>query len=120
MAHSNDIRTHRPIMQTWLKPREKIFSTAKTIFLSRSSHSHLTAKMKNRRGQYTPSGSHIKEDQGLASSIKLRGVSVARRKRVNPPDVTTSLRRASPAWVPRAVPTSWLSEAGVHTVVEKP
>jgi hypothetical protein len=57
---------------------------------------------------------------GRASRIMLNGVSVARRIRVNSPLARTSLRRRSPACAPRARPTSWLSEAGVHTIVEKP
>ena len=55
---------------------------------------------------------------GRASKTKLNGVSVARRKRVNPPAVTTSRKRASPAWLPKASPTSCDSEAGVQTCVE--
>jgi hypothetical protein len=57
---------------------------------------------------------------GLASSTRLNGVSVARRKRVNPPSVITSRSRDSPAWAPSARPTSWSREAGVHTSVEAP
>ena len=34
--------------------------------------------------------------------------------------VTTSRIRASPAWAPSARPTSWDSDAGVHSSVEKP
>jgi hypothetical protein len=30
----------------------------------------------------------------------------------------TSVSRSSPAWAPRASPTSWLSDAGVQTIVE--
>ena len=44
--------------------------------------------------------------QGRASRTRLNGVAVARRKRVNPPAITTSRSRASPAWAPRANPTS--------------
>src|SRR5437870_11971083 len=43
---------------------------------------------------------------GRASRIRLNGVSVARRNRVNPPCVTTSRKRDSPAWAPRPSPTS--------------
>jgi len=57
-------------------------------------------------------------DQGRASNTRLKGVSVARRNRVNPPDVTTVRRRASPAWAPRHKPTSWAREHGVHSGVE--
>ena len=49
----------------------------------------------------------------------LNGVSVARRKRLNPADVTTSRMRASPAWAPRHSPTSCDREQGVHNSVEK-
>src|ERR1700737_763664 len=57
---------------------------------------------------------------GRASRIILNGVSAARRIRVNPPFERTSLKRASPACAPRARPTSWLSEPGVHIIVENP
>ncbi len=56
--------------------------------------------------------------QGLASRIMLNGVAVARLKRLNPPDVTTSRNRASPACVPSARPTSCAIEAGVQIMVE--
>ncbi len=55
---------------------------------------------------------------GRASSTRLKGVSVARRKRVKPPAVTTSRSRASPACAPSPNPTSCASEAGVQTMVE--
>jgi hypothetical protein len=55
---------------------------------------------------------------GRASRMRLKGVAVARRKRVNPPASTTSRKRASPACAPSPRPTSWLSEAGVHSIVE--
>jgi hypothetical protein len=56
--------------------------------------------------------------QGLASRIRLKGVSVARRKWRKPPEVTTSRSLPSPACAPRAAPTSWSSEAGTQTSVE--
>src|SRR5579885_933484 len=55
---------------------------------------------------------------GRASKTMLNGVSVARRKRVNPADVTTSRSLASPACAPNPSPTSWSSDAGTHTSVE--
>src|ERR1700728_758931 len=55
---------------------------------------------------------------GRASKTMLNGVSAALRNRVKPAVVTTSLIRASPAWAPSASPTSWDSEAGVHSSVE--
>jgi hypothetical protein len=57
---------------------------------------------------------------GLASNTALNGVSLARRKRVRPAWVTTSRIRVSPAWAPSASPTSWDSDAGVQSRVEKP
>ena len=63
-------------------------------------------------------GGHRHDAYGFASRTRLNGVSVARRKRVNPPAFTTSRRRASPAWAPSASPTSWSREAGVQTSVE--
>lgn len=57
---------------------------------------------------------------GLASNTMLKGVSLTRRKRVMPAAVTTSRILASPAWAPRASPTSCDSDAGVHSRVEKP
>ena len=44
----------------------------------------------------------------------LKGVSVARRKRLKPAEVTTSRMRASPACAPRHSPTSCDREQGVH------
>jgi AAA ATPase domain len=61
-----------------------------------------------------------REDYGLASYTTLISVSLARRKRVRPPLVTTSRILASPAWPPSASPTSCDSDAGVHSRVEKP
>src|SRR5579863_2595259 len=55
---------------------------------------------------------------GLISKMRLNGVSVARRKCVKPPSVTTLRSCASPACAPRAKPTSCESEAGVHSMVE--
>jgi hypothetical protein len=52
------------------------------------------------------------------SKMRLKGVSVARRKWVKPARVTMSRMRASPACAPRAQPTSWASDACVHTSVE--
>ena len=56
---------------------------------------------------------------GRASNTMLKGVSLTRRNRPNPALVTTSRIRASPACAPSASPTSWDSEAGVHSSVEK-
>ena len=55
---------------------------------------------------------------GRASSTRLNGVSVARRNRVNPASSATARSRSSPAWAPRASPTSWSSEDGVQITVE--
>src|SRR5215468_1362127 len=55
-----------------------------------------------------PGESH---NQGLVSETRLNGVSVAQRKRVNPPLVTTSRIRASPACALSAKPTSCESSA---------
>lgn len=55
---------------------------------------------------------------GFASSTRLNGVSAARRNRVKPPAVATSRRRASPAWAPRAAPTSCEREFGTHIIVD--
>src|SRR5207244_960353 len=51
---------------------------------------------------------------GRASSTRLKGVSVARRKRVKPPAVTTSRSRVSPACAPSASPTPCASEAALR------
>ena len=48
----------------------------------------------------------------------LNGVSAARRKRLNPAEVTTSRMRASPACAPRHSPTSCDREHGVHSGAE--
>ena len=55
---------------------------------------------------------------GLTSSTRLNGVSADRRTRLKPPSCSTSARRCSPAWAPSASPTSWLSDAGVQSIVE--
>jgi hypothetical protein len=57
---------------------------------------------------------------GRASKTRLKGVSAARRKRVNPPSETTSPILDSPACAPSASPTSCESDAGVQRNVEKP
>jgi hypothetical protein len=49
---------------------------------------------------------------GLASRMRLNGVSVARRTRLNPPCLRTSFSRGVPACAPRARSTSWSSERG--------
>jgi hypothetical protein len=51
---------------------------------------------------------------------RLNGVSAALRNWVNPAASVISRILAGPACVPRASPTSWDSEAGVHSSVEKP
>ncbi len=55
---------------------------------------------------------------GRASSTRLNGVSVARRKWLYPASDMTWPRRASPAWAPSPSPTSCASELGVHRKVE--
>ena len=49
----------------------------------------------------------------------MNGVSVARRNRRKPASAKTARRRVSPAWAPSASPTSWDSEFGVQTIVDK-
>ena len=56
--------------------------------------------------------------QGRASETMLNGVSVARRKRLKPAEVTTSRMRASPDCAPRQSPTSCDRDEGVHSSVE--
>jgi hypothetical protein len=48
----------------------------------------------------------------------LKGVSVARRNRVNPASVATCLSRRSPACAPSPSATSWDKDAGVQMKVE--
>ena len=63
--------------------------------------------------------SRLAGGHGRASNTRLNGVSAARRKRREPARPgTTSRIRASPAWAPSASPTSWDSDAGVHSSVE--
>lgn len=54
----------------------------------------------------------------LTSRIKLNGVALARRNLRKPAFLNTSASRASPAWAPRAVPTSSESECAQQSVVE--
>ncbi len=56
---------------------------------------------------------------GLASYTRLNGVWVARRNRVKPAEVTTSLILPSPACAPKHSPTACEREHGVHNRVEK-
>ena len=58
--------------------------------------------------------------EAVASSTMLKGVSATRCRVLKPAAVTMSRSRASPAWAPRAVPTSWASELGVQSRVENP
>ena len=53
-----------------------------------------------------------------ASRIRLNGVSVARRKRLNPASANTARRRASPACAPRPSPTSCEREFGVQIMLD--
>lgn len=56
----------------------------------------------------------------VTSSTMLNGVSATRVTLENPASVAMARSRASPAWAPRAVPTSWERELGVQSSVEKP
>ena len=56
--------------------------------------------------------------QGLASSTRLNGVSVARLNEENPASVKTPRSCASPACAPSASPTSWDRDAGVQRNVD--
>ncbi len=67
-----------------------------------------------------PGRGEVRHRHGRISSTLLKGVLVAARNRPNPAVVETSRIRAGPAWVPSASPTSWDSDAGVHSSVEKP
>jgi len=55
---------------------------------------------------------------GRASKMRLKGVWAARRKRRKPAAVMTSPMRFSPAWAPRAAPTSYEREAGTQSRAE--
>src|SRR5579883_1502564 len=57
--------------------------------------------------------------QGLASRMMLNGVSVARRKREKPADVTISRNLFSPAWAPSAGPFR-ASETGTQISEDAP
>ena len=82
------------------------------------------ARPRDRHGAAAPGGPaaapRCRRAQGRASNTRLNGVSVARRKRLNPPSATTSPILASPACAPSASPTSCDSDAGVHRNVENP
>ena len=54
----------------------------------------------------------------FASRMMLKGVSVALRSELNPPSVTTSRNRTSPACAPKAMPTSCASDAGVQIIFD--
>jgi hypothetical protein len=56
---------------------------------------------------------------GRASSTMLKGPCAARRTwRKPPPSFSTSVNFASPAWAPRASPTSCASDVGTQIMVE--
>ena len=95
-------------------------------------HTHLNQTVRNRRA---PACGHIRANacvggvrpgfnsdhgQGRISKTLLKGVCATEVNRVKPLVVTTSRIRAGPAWVPRAKPTSWASDDGVHSRVENP
>lgn len=56
----------------------------------------------------------------VASNTRWNGVCATVRQSAKPAPTTISCTFAGPAWVPIAAPTSWESEAGVHSSVEKP
>jgi hypothetical protein len=58
--------------------------------------------------------------QRRAWNTRLNGVSATRVKSGRPAAAATSRRRASPAWAPRAAPTSCDNEFGVHNSVDAP
>src|SRR5262249_53393319 len=66
-------------------------------------------KMERIEAGREPSGHDVRaptaEIHGRASRTRLKGVSVARRTRVNPALVSTSPSRFSPAWAPSAPPS---------------
>jgi hypothetical protein len=61
---------------------------------------------------HPPPSSVTPTDYGRAPRIRLNGLTVARRTRLNPPCLSTSVTRASPACAPNARLTSWASDAG--------
>ena len=76
-----------------------------------------------RRPPWAPSCAVVRDLGGRspyfrASKMRLNGVAVARRKRVNPASRRHSRSRASPACAPNPRPTSWDSEFGVQMNVE--
>jgi hypothetical protein len=58
--------------------------------------------------------------QGRASITRLKGVSVARRTRLNPASFSSSASRASPAWAPSAVLGSSVIECATQITVDAP
>ena len=78
---------------------------------ARGARRRRAAPARHRQGGQARTGRAV---QGLASKIKLNGVSVARRNRAKPPSSTiTCLNRASPACAPSAGPC-WASETGTQ------
>jgi hypothetical protein len=55
---------------------------------------------------------------GFASNTLLKGVSVALRNDLKPPDITTWRSCESLAWAPSASPTSGALDAGVQIIVD--
>ena len=83
-----------------------------------------TGRSKASEGSRAPSPTGIiatlPRRYGFASRTRLKGVSVARRNRVNPASAKMSRHRPSPAWAPSASPTSWALDAIVQITVERP
>ena len=79
---------------------------------------------RHRRGRTGPggvrAGRHGRDRHGLASRMRLNGVSVARRTRLNPASRSTAASRRSPACAPSPRPTSWASDPGVQITVDRP
>ena len=76
------------------------------------------SRQKAVRAAHCPDGQVPSTTYFLASSIRLNGVSVARRNLVKPPSANTRASRTSPAWAPSPRPTSCDREFGVQTMVD--
>jgi len=70
------------------------------------------------RGRDAPFFARVRSPYGRASRTMLKGVSAARRTRVNPPARITSRSFASPACGPRLAPTFCDREVGRQIMVE--
>ena len=112
-GNSGPVGQHGPALRSPHRPSIVLRGDSSPVGRTRRSGLH-------HRYRPPPTWSPIGRDHGRISSTMLNGVCATCRNRVKPAAIATSRSLAGPACVPRASPTSWDSEAGVHSNVENP